>query len=149
MQRVFERYASVATPNFLLQACDQFLSWEELSVAHAIAADLNPDKKLDQKQIAQGASLRAMLYLAPEQLDTDVAKDLQAWNDKLFAGLNGWATRDPLNQRTLTAFKAAYFQSQVRLEDFFIDKGFKEDEAKTLALATLRTVVGYHLERFI
>ncbi|MDX1939636.1 MAG: SPOR domain-containing protein [Saprospiraceae bacterium] len=149
MQRVFERYANVATPNFLLQACDQFLNWEDLSIAHAIAADLNIEKKLDQKQIAQGASLRAMLYLAPERLDADVAKDLQAWNDKLFAGLTGWATRDPLNQRTLIAFKAAYFHSQIRLEDFFIDKGFKEDEAKTLALATLRTVVGYHLERFI
>ncbi len=148
MQRVFERYASVATPNFLMQACDQFLNWEELRIVHVIAADLNADKKLDDKQIAQGASLRAMLYLAPEALDADVAQELQSWNDKLLTGLNGWATRDLVNQRTVTAFKAVYFQSQVRLEDFFMDKGFKENEAKTLSLATLRTIVGYHLERF-
>lgn len=149
MQQVFERYASVATPGFLLQACDQFLSWEELSIVQAIAIDLSSDKKPDQKKIAQGASLRAMLFLAPESLDADVSRDLQTWNDKLINGLNGWATRDPLNQRTATAFKAVYFQSQARLEDFFMDKGFNENDAKSLALATLRTVVGYHLERFV
>lgn len=149
MQRVFQRYASVATPDFLLQACDQFLSWEELSVTQTIAVDLNPVKKLDQKELSQAASIRAMLFLAPEALDNDVAKELDTWNDKLWIGLNGWATRDPGHQRTVTAFKTAYFQSQVRLEDFFMDKGFNAGEAKTLALATLRTIVGYHLERFI
>lgn len=149
MTKVFERYASVATLDFPMQACDQFLSWQEVGVTQAIALDLNPDKKLDQQKMAQGASLRALLFLTPQPLNNADASDLDNWNNRLMAGLDGWAARDPMHKDIVTAFKAAYFQSQVRLEDYFMDKGFDESEAKPLALATLRTIVGYHLERFV
>lgn len=149
MTKVFERYASVATADFPMQACDQFLSWEEVRITQAIAVDLNPDKKLDQQKLAQGASLRALLFLTPQPLSNTDASDLENWNNRLIAGLEGWASRDPLNKNIATALKVSYFQSQVRLEDFFMDKGFDEKNAKALALATLRTIVGYHLERFV
>jgi hypothetical protein len=42
-----------------------------------------------------------------------------------------------------------YFQSQVRLEDYFMDKGYKPKEAKALALAALHTLVAYHMQRFV
>lgn len=149
MTQVFERYASVATPDFPMQACDQFLSWPEVRLTQAIALDLNPDEALDQQKLAQGASLRALLFLTPQPLSNTDASDLDNWNNRLMTGLNGWAERDPMHEDIVTAFKVAYFQSQVRLEDYFMDKGFDEREAKPLALATLRTIVGYHLERFV
>jgi hypothetical protein len=36
----------------------------------------------------------------------------------------------------------------VRLEDYFMDQGFDETQAKGLALATLQTIVGTPLDRF-
>ncbi|MCP3929691.1 MAG: hypothetical protein GY705_11390, partial [Bacteroidetes bacterium] len=46
------------------------------------------------------------------------------------------------------AFKIAFFQSQVMLEDYFMNENFNPEEAKGLSLAVLRTYVDYHLERF-
>ncbi len=149
MTKVFERYARVATPDFPIQACDQFLSWPEVNMTQTIALDLNPDAKLDPQKMAQGASLRALLFLTPQPLNNSDAADLDNWNNRLMAGLDGWAARDPLHKSIVKAFKVTYFQAQVRLEDYFMDKGFDEKQAKPLAQATLRTIVGYHLERFV
>jgi len=44
--------------------------------------------------------------------------------------------------------RLAYCQSQVRLEDYFLDQGFKSTEARQLALAALQAIVGVPLERF-
>ena len=62
--------------------------------------------------------------------------------------LNAWATRDPLHQRMAVALRVVFYQSQVRLEDYYLNQEFNEEEAKGLALATLQTLVGYHLSRF-
>lgn len=149
MARVYERYASIASNTFPLRGCDQFLSWEEIGVAHAIAVDLNANQKIAPQLSAQAASLRILLYLRPQPVDAAAYKELQSWQDKLWTGLNGWATRDPINKQLVTAFKLAYFQSLVRLEDYFMDKGMSADDAKALALAAVRTIVGNELERFI
>jgi len=149
MASVFERYAAVASLDFPLKACDQFLNWEEVRLLHTIAADLNTDKKLDTEELAQAASLRSMLYVSPRPIAASDVKDTESWSAKMLTGLDNWATRDAGNQQTVTAFKAAYFQSQARLEDFYLDKGFKAEAAKSLALVTLRTLVEYHLERFV
>jgi hypothetical protein len=62
--------------------------------------------------------------------------------------LGHWAQRDPLHQRFLPPFKILFYQTAVRLEDFFMDKGFGSEEARVLALATLRSSVGPSLQRF-
>ncbi|PHN03053.1 hypothetical protein [Flavilitoribacter nigricans] len=142
----FARYSS---ETFKLQSCDQFLSWEEIQVLESIASDLNADAKPNENVIATYASARAQLFLAPRALDAQENQFVDQWNDQLWANLNAWGSRDPLHQKLVTALKVAYFQSQVRLEDYYMNKGFSLAEAKGLALATLKTIVGYPLERFV
>lgn len=142
----FARYSS---ESFKLQSCDQFLNWEEVRVLESIASDLNADVQPNEDVIATYASARAQLFLAPRALDASENQFVDQWNEQLLANLNAWGSRDPLHQKIVTALKVAYFQSQVRLEDYYMDKGFSLAEAKGLALATLKTIVGYPLERFV
>lgn len=142
-------FARFNTGTFKLQACDQFLNWEEVKVLESIAADLNADAQPNKNVVATYASARAQLFLAPRALDAQEKQFVEQWNDQLWNNLNAWASRDPLHQKIITSLKVSYFQSQVRLEDYFMNKGFNLEEAKGLALATLKTIVGYSLERFV
>lgn len=145
----YQACADAAGEGLLLQTCGQFESWPEVKTLLAVAADLNTDKNLDKQRIAEAASERARLYLAPAALGPKENKAVEQWNTNLISGLDGWADRDPLNKRLVTAFKLLYYQSQVRLEDYYMTKGLKAEEARGLALATLHTLVAYHLERFV
>ncbi len=146
--RAYASYSNNASENFQLQACDEFMYWPEIRMAYTIAADLNPNKKIDQSEVAAAAADRAAIFLAPDALDSKDKKAAESWNRKIWDGLNSWASRDAMHERLVTSFKVAYFQSQVRLEDYYMDKGFKSAEAEDLALATLKTIVGPHMKRF-
>lgn len=132
-----------------LQGCGQFETWPEVRMLVMVAGDLNTDAQFDQKRLAQAASERSRLYMAPKALNSTEQKAVQKWSDNLIAGLNSWGTRDPMNQQLVTTFRVLFFQSQVRLEDYFMQKGYKEAEAKGLALAALHTLVAYHTQRFV
>ncbi len=132
-----------------LQACDQFLDWPEIRTLQALAADMNGSTKLDQVRLSTDASKRAGMFLAPKALTKDEVKAADVWHTQLWEGLNAWADKDPLNRNLVLAMKIVYYQSEVRLEDFYMDRGFNQEQSKSLALATLKTMVGYHLERFV
>ena len=76
-------------------------------------------------------------------------KALMDWNESVWKGIDGWATRDPLLAEISTALKISYFQTQVLLEDFYMDEGFDEKDSKGLALVTLKALVAHHFDRFI
>ncbi|MBK8706015.1 MAG: hypothetical protein IPN33_22290 [Saprospiraceae bacterium] len=78
----------------------------------------------------------------------DEQRKAESWNQQVWDGLNIWSAKDPMHQQMVTAFKVMYFQSQVRLEDYFIDRGFEAEEAKTLAIQMLQALVGVQLARF-
>lgn len=141
-------FARFSSETFKLQACDQFTNWQEIRTLEVIAADLNVSGQIDEAKAGAYASARAQLFLAPRALEPQEVRSVESWNDQLWANLNNWSNSDPLHARITTALKVAYFQSQVRLEDYFMNKGFSQDDAKGLALATLKTIVGYPLERF-
>ncbi len=132
-----------------LQGCDPFMEWEETRIALAIAIDLNGDKQINPQPLAKAASERARLYLASQALNNTQRAEIEAWNGNLWNSLNGWSALDPMHQRLVDAFTVAYHQTQIRLEDYFMNKGFQTEQAKGMALATLRTMVGPHLERFL
>lgn len=144
----YKAYSNFDSDHFQLQACDEFMYWPEVKLVQTIASDLNPDPKINQGDIAQAASERARLFLSPAKLSSADQKDVTKWNTKIWNNMNSWAAKDALNQRLVTAFKVAYFQSQVRLEDYYMNKGYKSKEAEGLALATLKTIAGPHLGRF-
>ena len=115
----------------------------------SIVEDLDARKSKDKALANAAASRRAQLFMAPLPLDKRSVAELESWNRSLWQGLNAWSAADPLHKDIVTALKISYFQSQVRLEDYFMDQGFKVGDAKGLALATLESLVGYHLQRFI
>lgn len=134
--------------DFHLQSCDLFLQWEPLKLTQAIASDLNPDGQFDSAKLSKEASKRAQIFLAPKVPNAEERKELDDWYLKKWKNLNAWSGKDPLNKKLVTALKISYFESQVRLEDHFMDKGFKKEQAKGLALQVLQSTVGYHLQRF-
>ena len=146
--RAYESVARMATANFNLKGCDRFLAWEEIKTLTAIASDLNGDLIMDQGKLADGSARRTRLLLYPQQMTPSEISAFENWNGVLWNRLNSWALRDPLHNKMVSALKVVYLQSQVRLEDYYMDKGFNTQQASGLALATLQSLVGYHLERF-
>ncbi|MDZ4680626.1 MAG: hypothetical protein SH848_06260 [Saprospiraceae bacterium] len=145
-QSIIADYSDVG---FALQACDQLSNWETIAVLEAIAADLNAGEIPNAAVMAAATSRRAQLSLSTKALTDKELKETENWNARTWVGLNGWATRDPLNQQMVAAFKVLFFQSQVLLEDYYMDRGLKAEDAKGLALATLKTLVGPYVERFV
>ena len=135
--------------NLKLQTCGGFWEWEELQVLNTIAQDLCGQGQMSEAQCAKSQSDLAQLYLAPKALSDDERKALETWNTNLWKGLDGWASRDPMLAEIATALKISYFQNWVLFEDFFMNEGFNEKEAKAMGLQALKTMVGHHLERFI
>lgn len=142
-------FAGLEGTSPLLTACDNAPNWHEVQVLQTIAADINTENRLDQARLAADAAIRAKLMLEPSILEPEARKSIENWHSSLWIGLNSWANRDPANERAVTALKLAYFQSQVRLEDYFLGLKYTPDQAKGMALAVLETLVGYHLDRFV
>ncbi|MEM9847843.1 MAG: SPOR domain-containing protein [Bacteroidota bacterium] len=123
--------------------CNGFYQWEITRVLKTISDELTADAPRQD-----GATL-SRLYLAPGALSGVEVQGLTAWNDLLWQNLNTWQSRDPLHAKIVSALKLSYFQTQVQLEDHFMDKGFPPAQAKGLALACLKAMVGDNLERFV
>jgi hypothetical protein len=147
--KAYEIMASMVGDELNLQGCGQFESWSEVRLLVTIAADLNGEASFDQKRLSQAATERSRLYMAPKPLNTQEKTAVEKWDKNLMSGISGWAARDPMHERLAESFKAMYLQTQVRLEDYFMDKGYDRKEATALALATLHTLVAYHMERFV
>ena len=147
--QAYATYAAFSSGDFQLKFCDQFLNWEPVQALHAMAVDMNAGGEVDNQNIAAATSRRAELYLAPQPVTDNEKLILEQWNTNLWMSLDNWAARDPMNGRLASSFKTLYYQSYSRFEDYFLDKGFSADQARGMALMTLFTVVGYHLERFV
>jgi len=145
-QAIIADYSDVG---FAMKACDQLSNWETIAVLQAIAADLNAGEMPNAAVMGAATSRRAQLTLSAKALTDKELKETENWNARTWVGLNGWATRDPLNDQMVAAFKVVFFQSQVLLEDYYMDRGIKAEDAKGLALATLKTLVGPYVERFV
>ncbi len=145
MTRVYESYANQADADFSYRGCDQALTWPEVAIMEAIAQDLGVNTTASAAAIAK----RAKLFNVPSAPLKEEEVALENWQIRLWRGLDAWAQRDILNQDLIKAFRMAYFQSQVRLEDHFMDKGFNAEAARFLALSTLQTLLTHHLQRFL
>jgi hypothetical protein len=135
--------------NLKLQTCGGFWEWEEVKVLDAIAKDLCGAGQMSEAACAKSQSQLAQLYLTPKALSDEERKELEAWNGKLWQGIQGWSSRDPMLGEIATALKISYLHTEVLFEDFFMDEGFNEREAKALGLQAMKMLVGHHLERFI
>ena len=146
--RAFEPKGS-GDNEFLIQSCGGFWEWNEVQMLHAMAQDIAAQSQISEAKIALSQSELARLYLTPKALNEDERKAVENWNAALWKGIQGWSTRDPMLEEMATALRISYLQSEVLLEDFFMDEGFNEKESKALAMAALMALVGHQLERFI
>ena len=129
-----------------MQSMDEFLNWEELELLETIAEDLSPNE-VSAKTLKESSSRRARLLMAPKALSTEDYTNIKGWNRSLWSGLDAWMGKDAVLKKWGIPLKAAYLQTQVRLEDYFMDKGFKSKEATGLALTTMQTLVAHYLEK--
>ena len=132
-----------------LQNCGGFWEWDEVKVLSVMAHDLCAQSQCSEAKAAEAQQELARLYLAPKALSDDERKALEAWNTNAWKGIDAWANRDPMLSELTTAMKISYFRTEVLFEDFFMDEGFNEKEAKALGLAALKALVGNHFDRFI
>lgn len=144
---------AVANANFMgrslpMQDCNEFEEWPEVNILSTIAKDLAVAPTKPQMK-AKSAAARTSILLTQQPLGPELKSEVERWNNSLWQGLNAWAKTDPLHGRMVTTLKVAYFQAQVRLEDYFMNKDFRPAEATDLALATLRTLVGLELDHYL
>jgi len=132
-----------------METCGGFWEWEEVRLLHTIASDLCTQGHASEGKMAEGNSELARLYHTPTEMEWKERKVLLDWNESVWKGMDLWSTRDPLLLEIETALKISYHQTQVLLEDYFMDEGFDEKNSKGLALAALKSLVGHHFERFI
>ncbi|MFK8103607.1 MAG: hypothetical protein AB8G15_13830 [Saprospiraceae bacterium] len=133
--------------NYSVEACERFDAWNDIKLLQTIATDINPEP-VGQKKLIAAMSNLSRLATATTPLSATMQKDLEKWQVNLWNGLDSWAGKDDLNTQTIGAMKLVYFQSQIRLEDFYMNKGFKKAEAKALALASLKSLIDHQLQRY-
>lgn len=145
--RAQARMAEFPDAALKFQGCDSFLDYPEVQLLRAIAWDLSAGNA-DRELLTETASRRAQLYLTREPLNATSVQMVNAWEQSLWQNLGTWANSDPLHLQSVRVLRIAYHQSQVRIEDYFMDQGFKAEAAKNLAVATLQSLVGVQLARF-
>lgn len=112
-------------------------TWSEVKILKTILSEMNG-----------GDSKTRSLKFDDKSLSNIRSKELKQWNESLWTNLTGWSKRDPMHAEVATVLKVAFFQTQVRIEEYFIEKGKKPEVARLHAIATLKAMVGKDLERF-
>ena len=135
------KFASFA--NTKIDACTNFDQWPSIKMLQILLTDLAPDK-YDEAQVAKTASLqsaRNFLYLFPEKLSKEQKKATDQWLIDFWKQLDASGETYPVLGKNLTTLKILFYQSQVVLEDYFMNKEFTPDAAEGLALSVLKTYV--------
>ena len=123
-------------------------NWEETLVLLAVADDMAAGSANGERQESLLAQ-RPTLYTANTTLSPVATTRVRNWAATTWANLDDWATEDPLHGRIFSAFRVAYHQTQVRLEDHYMDLGLGPIEARDLATAMLQNLLAARLDRFL
>ena len=126
-----------------------FMDWEETKLLKTIAMDLDPFYDIKTSDSASDAKERKYFYSNPAALTKQEKSDISVWHKSFWTALNEWGNSDPIHDQRCVALKVAYFQSQVRIEDYFMDKGFSYKDAKPMAMAVLKTIIGSHFQDYM
>lgn len=127
---------------------DLISKWPEVNTLLAVAEDLSAGMANDTRA-RQLVQQRSQLVNTTQPLTPVAASRVNNWTTTIWANLDEWATEDPLHAQIFSAFRLTYQQSQVRIEDHFMDKGFSATDARDLSSATLQNLIGAQLDRFL
>lgn len=146
-QAAFEPYSEMSDDNYPVQDARPLFDWREFDLLETILTDLNTNtEKLQDDKTDQ--YLRSRLLLAPKPLSKDAHLSITQWNKNLWSKMDAWGAEDGLHAKLLIPFKATYFQTLVRLEDYFMDKGFDGRMATALGLSVMKTFVESPLSQY-
>lgn len=127
---------------------DLVSGWPEVSTLLAIAKDVSAGMTNDTRA-RQLIQQRSQLFNASQPLQTVASSRVKNWASTIWTNLDQWATEDPLHAQIMSAFRLTYHQSQVRLEDHYMDRGLSTNDSRDLATAMLQNLIGAQLDRFL
>ncbi len=129
---------------------EEFLgaNWEETLVLIALADDIAAGTANGERQERMLAQ-RSTLFNATQTLSPAAITRVRNWAATLWTNLDEWAIEDPLHANIFSAFRIAYHQTQIRLEDHYMQRGLNSSDARDLATAMLQNLIGAKLDRFL
>lgn len=142
---VLRKYKLLAT---LMPPEELGANWEETTILLAVANDMAAGTANGQRA-GQLLAQRRSLYLQNTVLTPAEATRVRNWAATVWTNLDDWATEDPLHAQIFSAFRVAYHQTQVRLENHYVNAGLGDTEASDLATAMLQNLLGAKLDRFL
>lgn len=145
-QAAFEPYAEFIDDSYPIEDAMKLFDWSEFKLLETILNDLNTNT--DAKEDMENQYLRSRLLLAPKNLSQDAHVAITQWNKSLWTKMDEWGAKDGLHAKLLTPLKLSYFQTLVRLEDYYMDKGFDSRTATALGLKVMKTFVESPLSQY-
>lgn len=136
--------------NTKIATCTNFDEWPAVKMMQTMLSDLAP-ANFTSEQVAKPASLqsaRNFLHLFPEKLSPAQKKATDQWLIDFWRQLDASGESYPVLGKNLATLKILFFQSQVVLEDYFMNKEFTPDAAEGLALSVLKTYVDVPLAAY-
>ncbi len=145
-QGLFNASSTLALPT---QTCEEQDAAEQNSskVLQLLAEDIGVDKPTEAV-VKQATDHRTQLLAGKVQVSAAEQTQLDAWSTELLNKLNIWAAQDPLHAELVRTFHVVFYQTQMELENHFINQGMPVPKARYMALATEHTLVSPFLQRF-
>ena len=145
-QGLFNASSTLPLPT---QTCEEQVEAEQNSskVLQLLAEDIGVDKPAEAL-LKQATDHRAQLVAGKVQVSATEQTQLDAWSTELLNKLNIWAAQDPLHAELVRTFRVVFYQTQMELENHFINQGMPVPKARYMALATEHTLVSPFLLRF-
>ncbi len=131
-----------------LSGCAEVGGWEPVLVLRTIMQDMAAGQVGSEAERRAAMSEWVKLLLLPRLVEGEAIADAVAWTQRLEQSVAGWALRDPLLAQIAQAWKLAWYQSFVLLEDWFMDQGLRPAEARQRAAAALRALAQPWMKRF-
>lgn len=134
--------------NTKISTCKNFDEWLPIKMMNNIINDLQPANLTAEQETKQNtlSAARNFQYLFPEKLNKQQKAITDKWLIDFWRQMDSSAKTYPVLGKNLKTIKVLFFQSQVLLEDYFMDKEFTPDAAEGLALSILKTYVEVPLE---
>ena len=134
------------TGDYNIAGVDHLFDWEALKLLRQIVTDLSAEAP-SPTALENAASQRAALLLAPQPLSKQARADVINWNKEFWTSIESWSEKAAILKKWSLPLKATYLQSQIRLEDYYMNKGLSPEQATGYAILTLKTMVAPYLDQ--
>jgi len=125
---------------------DPLFDWEELNLLREITNELCAQDPTEE-EVERTTAQRAKMLLSPQKLTDDQRTEVLIWNQEFWEKIAKWSEKAAILKRWSLPLKASYLHSQIRLEDYFINKGSSPQEATGQAIFVLKTMVEPYLKQ--